>query len=161
MIRRHFAQHCRAGTTRFARASFPSAPSSTSRTEHGGATAIAAPVCRNPWIIESFLNGTMAAARRNRETGQWKDLTMAGRSDMAVLRSLRNGRRRLIAVRVLILHEDEGLRRHPATYPDLPRLPREQRAAGQPRPLRASSAAIRMPISASPLRETHFSPRRA
>lgn len=120
-----------------------------------------APVCRNPWIIESFLNGTMAAARRYHETGQWEDLTMAGPSDMAVLRPLRDGRRRLIAVRVLLLHEDEGLRRDPATYPDLPGLRREQRAAVQPRPRRASSAVIRMSISASPSRETQFSPRRA
>ena len=45
---------------------------------------------------------------------------------MAVVRSLRNGRRRQVAVRILVLHEDEGLRRDPATYPDLPRLRAER-----------------------------------
>ena len=37
-----------------------------------------------------------------------------------VVRSLRTGRRRQIAVRVLILHEDEGLRRDQGACPDLP-----------------------------------------
>ena len=79
-----------------------------------------APICRNPGIVEAFLNGVLHAARRNRETGHWDDVYMAGRSDMAVARSLRDGRRCHVAVRVLILHEDEGLRRDPATYPGLP-----------------------------------------
>ena len=78
------------------------------------------PVCREPWIVEAFLNGTLGAGRRNRETGLWEDVFIAGRSDMAVVRSLRTGRRRRIAIRVLILHEDEGLRGDAATYPDLP-----------------------------------------
>ena len=47
---------------------------------------------------------------------------MARRSDMAVVRSLRNGRRQRVAVRLLILHEDEGLRRDEATYPSLPKM---------------------------------------
>lgn len=38
---------------------------------------------------------------------------------MAVVRSLRTGLQRQIAVRILILLEDEGLRRDGATYPDL------------------------------------------
>ena len=33
-----------------------------------------APICRNPWMVEAFLNGTLAAARRNAETGMWQDL---------------------------------------------------------------------------------------
>jgi hypothetical protein len=28
-----------------------------------------APICRNPWIVEGFLNGVLCAARRNRDTG--------------------------------------------------------------------------------------------
>ena len=83
-----------------------------------------APLCREPWIVESFLNGTLSAARRNAETGRWEDLYMARRSDMAVVRSLRNGRRQRVAVRLLILHEDEGLRRDEATYPSLPKANR-------------------------------------
>jgi hypothetical protein len=78
------------------------------------------PVCREPWIVEAFLNGTIGAGRRNRETGLWESVFIAGRSDMAVIRSLRTGRRRQIAIRFLILHEGEGLRRDEATYPDLP-----------------------------------------
>jgi len=81
-----------------------------------------APVCRNPWIVEAFLNGTIAAARRNRDTGLWEDVYFAGRSDMALLRSLRDGRRRQIAVRTLILHEEHGLTAGPVGYPDLPDL---------------------------------------
>ena len=87
-----------------------------------------APVRRNPWIVESFLNGQLCAARRNRDTGYWEDVYMAGRSDMAVVRSLRDGRRRQVAIRALILHEDEGLRRDPATCPDLPQAAPRQRA---------------------------------
>ena len=66
------------------------------------------------------LNLTVGAGRRNAETGRWEDVHVAGRSDMALVRSLRSGRRREIAVRMLILHENEGLRRDEATYPDLP-----------------------------------------
>lgn len=68
------------------------------------------PSCREPWIVEAFLNGTLAAVRRNYETGLWKDIYVSRRSDMAVVRSLRDGRRQQIAVRILILHEDQGLR---------------------------------------------------
>ncbi len=94
-----------------------------------------APSCRNPWIVEGFLNGLLCAARRNRDTGQWDDVYMARRSDMAVVRSLRDGRRRQVAVRILVLHEDEGLRRDPATYPDLPRLRAERPNTGRVVPL--------------------------
>ena len=81
-----------------------------------------APICRNPWMLEAFLNGTLAAARRNPETGMWQDLYLAGRSDTALVRSLRDGRRHRIAVRVLILHEEHGLAAQPCPYPDLPSL---------------------------------------
>ena len=63
----------------------------------------------------------MCAARRNRDTGRWENVYISGRSDMALVRSLRDGNRRQVAVRTLILHQDEGLRRDPATYPDLPK----------------------------------------
>ena len=81
------------------------------------------PICRNPWIVEAFLNGTLAAAHRNRDTDQWEDVYMTRRSDTAIVRSLRDGRGCEVAVRILILHEEEGLRRDPATYPDFPRPP--------------------------------------
>ena len=79
-------------------------------------------VCREPWIFEAFLNGTMGASRRNRETGLWESTYGAGRSDMAILRSLRDGRGRVIAARTLQLHEELGLLRQPMTYPLLPDL---------------------------------------
>ena len=81
-----------------------------------------APICCNPWIVEAFLNGTLAAARRDPKTGMWQDLYLAGRSDTAHVRSLRDGRRRRIAVRVLILHEEHGLAAQPCPYTDLPSL---------------------------------------
>ena len=79
-------------------------------------------VCRNLWIVEGFLNGTCAAARRNRDTGRWEDVTLSGRSDTAVVRSLRDGRRRTVAIRVLVLHDDLGLTMQPTIYPSLPDL---------------------------------------
>lgn len=79
-----------------------------------------AAICRNPWIVEAFLNGTIGAARRNRDTGLWEDVYFAGRSDMALVRSLRDGRRRQVAVRTLILHEEHGLTAGPVGYRSLP-----------------------------------------
>jgi hypothetical protein len=79
-----------------------------------------AAICHNPWIVEAFLNGTLAAARRDPETGMWQDLYLAGRSDTALVRSLRDGRRHRVAVRALILHEEHGLAAQPCAYPDLP-----------------------------------------
>ena len=79
-----------------------------------------AATCRNPWIVEAFLNGTVGAARRNRQTGLREDVYAAGRSDMALVRSLRDGRRRQVAVRTLILHEEHGLSIGPCPYPNLP-----------------------------------------
>ena len=81
-----------------------------------------APICRAPWIVEAFLNGTMGAARRNPETGLWEDAYRSGRSDLAVVRSLRDSRRQVVAIRLLIVHEDEGLRADEATYPSRPDL---------------------------------------
>ena len=78
------------------------------------------PTCRNPWIVEAFLNGMMGAARRNPTSGKWESCFISGRSDMAVVRSLRDGRRATVAVRVLILHDDNALWAAPTTYPSLP-----------------------------------------
>jgi len=77
-------------------------------------------VCRNPWIVEAFLNGTFHAARRNQETGFWLDAVISGRSDTAVVRSLRDGRRTAVAVRLLQVHDDLGLTKQPTSYPSVP-----------------------------------------
>jgi hypothetical protein len=92
-----------------------------------------APIRRNPWIVDAFLNGTMGAARRNRTTGLWEDLYLAGRSDMAVVRSLRDGRRRQVAIRTLILHRDHGL--YAATIPVAVAARNRNVADAQPRAL--------------------------
>ena len=77
--------------------------------------------CRTPWIVEGFLNGTMGAARRNCETGKWEATYLSGRSDMAVVRSLRDRRRaKHVAVRMLRVHEDLGLTKGYSAYPTLP-----------------------------------------
>jgi hypothetical protein len=73
-------------------------------------------------MVTAFLNGTVAAGRRNRDTGLWEDVYVSRRSDMAIVRSLRDGRERRVAVRTLILHDDEGLVRQPSLYPTLPNL---------------------------------------
>ncbi len=86
------------------------------RDRHGGTA-----VCRTPWIVEGFLNGTMGAARRNSDTGLWEDVFLSGRSDMALVRSLRDRRQvRRVAVRTLILHDDLGLAKGVTAYPTLP-----------------------------------------
>lgn len=79
-------------------------------------------VCRDPWIVEGFLNGTMGASRRNRDTGFWESTYRAGRSDMAIARSLCDGRRQRVAVRTLQLHEEFGLAQPTTSYPSLPDL---------------------------------------
>ena len=80
------------------------------------------PVCRVPWQVEAFTNGLLHAVRRDPETGRWRDSYWSGRSDMAVVRSLRDGRRRTVAVRLLILHDDLGLGKGITAYPSLPDL---------------------------------------
>ena len=90
------------------------------RDRHGGA-----PVCRTPWQVMGFLNGTMSAARRNRDTGRWEDTYRSGRSDMALVRSLRDARLvRTVAVRTLVLHDELGLVKQPTLYPTLPDVQR-------------------------------------
>ena len=75
---------------------------------------------RDPWIVESFINGTIAAARRNKDSGMWEDVYFAGRSDAAIVRSLRSGRRVQVTVRLLILHDDLGLTKEVTSYPTRP-----------------------------------------
>ncbi len=85
-------------------------------------------VCRTPWIVEAFLNGTMGAARRNRDTGRWEDVYTISRSDMALVRSLRDRSHvQQVAVRILIVHDDLCLWKEPTHYPTLPNAHRLQR----------------------------------
>ena len=78
-------------------------------------------VCREPWRVEAFRNGTVGAARRNRDTGQWEDAIRSGRSELAVVRSLRDARQvRQVAVRTLITHDDLALWKELTSYPALP-----------------------------------------
>jgi hypothetical protein len=120
MIRQYFAQRCRGGDNPLrvgvipVGAIFYIQDDSWWRARYRGK-----PVCRNPWFFEGFLNGAMGAARRNRETGLWETAYRSGRSDMAVVRSLRDDRRRQLAVRVLVLHDDEGLIQGMLAYPTL------------------------------------------
>lgn len=79
-------------------------------------------VCRDPWQLTAFLNGVMHAIRRDPDTGCWRDSVWSGRSDMAVVRSLRDGRCRTVAVRLLVLHDDLGLTKGTTAYPTLPGL---------------------------------------
>ncbi|ACB97279.1 hypothetical protein [Beijerinckia indica] len=79
--------------------------------------------CREPWIVEGFFNGLMGAAIKDPLTGYWENRYVSRRSDTALIRSLRTGRRRTTLVHTLILHDDEGLTKGPTHYPDLPRLP--------------------------------------
>lgn len=89
------------------------------------------PVCRNPWIVRAFLNGVVSAARRNAYTGQWEDVYFSGRSDLALVQSLRDGSIRSVSVRTLILHDDIGLCKQPTEYPSLPRLSARRAASAQ------------------------------
>ena len=79
-------------------------------------------VCRDPWIVEGFLNGVVGAGRRNRDTGMWENVTISGRSDLAVVRSLRTGRRQSVSVHLLQLHDDHSLTKQMTDYPTLPNL---------------------------------------
>ena len=81
-----------------------------------------APVCRTPWMVEAFLNGMLHAARRDPLTGTWRSSYWSGRSDTAVIRSLRDGRRETVAVRTVLLHEELGLTKGVPAYPTLPDL---------------------------------------
>ena len=90
-----------------------------------------AAVCRAPWIVEAFLNGQYHAARRDPATGRWLSVYAGNRTDLALVRSLRDGRRSAVAIRLLQLHEDEGLGRPDNRSPTLPlqRAPATRRSA--------------------------------
>lgn len=123
MIRQYYAQRCRGGHNPLRVGVIPSGAIFYIQDEWWWRDRYRGrPVCREPWIVEAFLNGTLGAGRRNADTGLWESVFIAGRSEMAVVRSLRTGRRNRIAVRVLILHEELGLVAQPCTYPDLPNL---------------------------------------
>ncbi len=122
MIRQYYARRARGGDnplrvgTVAAGSIFYLQDAGFFRDRYGG-TAL----CRTPWQVLGFLNGTMGAARRNRDTGLWEDAYRSGRSDMALVRSLRDSRIvRQVAVRTLVLHDDLGLAKQPTGYPTLP-----------------------------------------
>lgn len=124
MLRQYFAQRCRGGSNPLrvgviAIGSIYYLQDDAYLRQPG----IAAPDLRTPWIVEAFLNGVMHAARFDRETGRWIDKTVSGRSDIAIVRSLRDGRHKEVTVRLLQLHDDLGLwNGEPAEYPPLPDL---------------------------------------
>ena len=99
--------------------------------------------CRTPWVVEAFLNGQCHAARRDPATGRWASVFMSRRSDMAVVRSLRDGRRQEVAVRTLELHDDLGLWKEPTAYPSLPDLRFHRRSAATSSPRRTSMPSTR------------------
>lgn len=78
------------------------------------------PQTREPWMVEAFHNGAIGAARRDPVTGHWMSLFVAGRSDLAGIRSLRTGCQATISVRILRAHEEEGLYPVWPSYPALP-----------------------------------------
>ena len=95
------------------------------------------PVCRTPWLLEAFLNGQLHASRRDRDTGLWESAFRSGRSDMAVVRSLRDWRVvRQVSVHTLLVHDDLGLTKGFSGYPTPPDL-RFYRQSGMARPARA------------------------
>ena len=77
-------------------------------------------VRKEPWIVEAFLNAMLHASRRDRDGGSWESTYVSGRCDLAVVRSLRDGRRRTVAVHLLLLHDDLGLTRGITGYPTVP-----------------------------------------
>ena len=107
MIRQYYAQRARGGDnplrvgTVAAGSIFYLQDEGFFRDRYGGTA-----VCRTPWQVLGFLNGTMGAAPRNRDTGRWEDAYRSGRSDVALMRSLRDTCIvRQVAVRTLVLHD--------------------------------------------------------
>ncbi len=92
---------------------------------------------RERWIVEGFRNGECGACCRNPKTGFWESRVMSGRSDMAVIRSLRDGATREIAIRVLIALEDAGDACEP--YPSLPDVRRFHRRFRVAAPMRKAA----------------------
>ena len=140
MFRQYFAQRCQGGTNPLRvgviaiGSIFYLQDEGFLGNRHGGQA-----VCRTPWIVESFLNGQCHASRRDPATGHWLDTFVAGRSDMAVVRSLRDNHRQCVAVRTLQLHDDLGLAKEPTRYPSLPDLRFYRRQARASRRVRRAA----------------------
>jgi hypothetical protein len=122
MFRQYYAQRARGGDNPLRvgvipiGASFYLQDEAVFRSRHNQA-----PIFRTLWTVEAFLNGTVGAARRNPETGMWDDAYIAGRSDTALVRSLRDRRYvRKVAINTLILHDDLSLWKDMPGYPSLP-----------------------------------------
>ena len=116
MVRQYFAQRARGGDNPLRVGIIAVGSIYYLQDRFGGPAA-----CREPWRVEAFLNGAVGAARRNPDTGAWEDATRSGRSDMAVVRSLRDSRQvRQVAVRTLITHDDLALWKEPTSDPALP-----------------------------------------
>jgi hypothetical protein len=64
------------------------------------------PIVRNPWIVEAWLNRDYSISR----SGKWTTIKCAG-GHLAVARSLRDGRRQLVADWILLACLDAGLER--------------------------------------------------
>ena len=121
MLRQYFAQRCRSGDNPLRVGTIAIGSIYYIQPDHWWRERFrGAPPCREPWIVEAFFNGTLEAAFRDPETRQWRSLYIKGRSDFALVRSLRSGRKQRIPVRILRLHDDEGLSSGPQSYPTLP-----------------------------------------
>jgi hypothetical protein len=87
MFRQYFAQRCQGGANPLrvgviaVGSIYYLQDQSFFRDRHGGR-----PVCRAPWIVESFLNGQYHASRRDPATGRWLSSFVSGRSDMGSVR---------------------------------------------------------------------------
>ncbi len=121
MLRQYFAQRCRGGDNPLRIGTIASGAIYYIQPDHWWRDRYrGAPTCREPWMVEAFFNGTVEAAYRDPETREWRSLYIRGRSDFALIRSLRSGRKQRIAVRTLQLHDDEGLSPGAQNYPTLP-----------------------------------------
>lgn len=67
------------------------------------------PVRVNPWIVEAWIPRTIGAAAR--VNGRYVDRRAAG-GHLAIVRSLRNGRRTTVADHFLVWADDAGLVKH-------------------------------------------------
>lgn len=79
-------------------------------------------VLRDPMIVVAFLNGSFGATRRDRSTGQWASTYAGNRTDLALLRSLRDGRLHTVRISDLQALEEQGLTKGTVGYPTRPNL---------------------------------------
>ena len=121
MLRHYFAQRCRGGDNPLRIGTIAIGSIYYVQPDHWWRERFRGKAdCREPWMVEAFFNGTIEAARRDPETREWRSLYITGRSDFALIRSLRTGRVQRISVRNLHLHDDEGLSHSVQNYPTLP-----------------------------------------